>query len=300
VSDGLAVLRSTWTHPLNRSLLERVKAVARVIRWYGGALVGVDAYVTRFVDNCRLVVKRRVAARELYFVRMSEFADMSFVAHLLGEGDTFIDVGANVGAYSVIAAAPGRGRCISFEPVPETYAQLLENVKINAIEKRVDAKNCAVGRQAGFISMTGDRGATNRVMAAPATGKGELIRVRSIALDSLLDEGVEPTVLKIDVEGFETEVIGGSRRLLGSPGLLAVIVELAGHGRDYGFDEAKVRQDLTEHGFRPCRYDPFSRALTVVDESQSSVCVSLYVRNLDAVSRRLRSAKAFTIQGRRI
>ena len=68
------------------------------------------------------------------YCTLLEFDEMGFFLSTLQEGDTFIDVGANGGAYTVLASAVCGSRVIAFEPVPETYETLVRNVRVNQVQ----------------------------------------------------------------------------------------------------------------------------------------------------------------------
>lgn len=79
-------------------------------------------------------------------------------------------------------------------------------------------------------------------------------------LDNTL-AGETPALIKIDVEGFETEVLNGAASILASPGLKAIIIELNGAGNRYGFDDKDIHRLLLNHGFKTMQYTPFAREL---------------------------------------
>jgi hypothetical protein len=105
-------------------------------------------------------------------------------------------------------------------------------------------------------------------------------------LDEILPQ--VPTLLKIDVEGFETEVIKGAERLLSSPDLKAIIIELNGSGYRYGYDEALVHQHLLDCGFQPYLYTPQVRNLQEI--SHFGTHNTIYCRDLDWVQKRISNA----------
>jgi hypothetical protein len=107
-----------------------------------------------------------------------------------------------------------------------------------------------------------------------------------------------PTVMKVDVEGFETAVLRGAGRCLADRRLQGIIIELIGCGTRYGYDEAAIPRLLASHGFRACRYDPAERRLT--PREQLAPGNLLFVRDMDWTAARLRGAAPFEVFGRRI
>jgi hypothetical protein len=113
-----------------------------------------------------------------------------------------------------------------------------------------------------------------------------------IALDKELSE-TAPDLLKVDTEGFETEVFSGATNLLRRPRLRAMIVERSNSGVRYGFDEAVLHRQIRQCGFIPCRYDPFARRLSRVENEVLGNII--YVRDIPGTDAVLRAAPAFKL-----
>ncbi len=94
---------------------------------------------------------------------LHEFNDMTFLIHLLREDDCFIDIGANIGSYTVLASAHVGARTISIEPVPATFLNLVRNISINQINEKVTAHNIALGSKKGTINFTNAYDTMNHV-----------------------------------------------------------------------------------------------------------------------------------------
>jgi FkbM family methyltransferase len=80
---------------------------------------------------------------------LHEFVDMAFVLHALKSNDVFLDVGANIGSYTVLASGVCGARTIAFEPDPKTAEHLRRNIEINALDDLVKVHEVALGRAAG-------------------------------------------------------------------------------------------------------------------------------------------------------
>ena len=76
-----------------------------------------------------------------------EHEDMLFLLHALKPNETFIDVGANIGAFTILASKVVKSHSISFEPLPETAERLKDQIHINRIEALVNIKNMGVGNK---------------------------------------------------------------------------------------------------------------------------------------------------------
>jgi len=156
----------------------------------------------------------------------------------------------------------------------------------------------AAGARPGTASFTFTLDTVNRVALSSDSGAG-LIRVPVSTLDEVAGE-TRPAVVKIDVEGYETEVLAGAEKVLDRDELFAVIMELNGAGAAYGFDEAALNRRMLDRGFRTFSYFPFERRLVEVSREGSSAVNAIYLRNLDLVAERVRTAPAFCVLGHTI
>ncbi|THD09545.1 FkbM family methyltransferase [Metallibacterium scheffleri] len=279
-------------HPLGRR--DRLGTLTRIFRWQLGSRLLKAPVAMPFVDGTRLLVRTGMhgATGNLY-VGLMEFEDMAFAAHLLRDGDLLVDVGANVGAYSLIAA--GRGaKALALEPVPDTYHQLLDNIAVNRYGAMIQARNIGVSSQQGELSFSTQEGSTNHVLLEEGA-TGNAVRIAADTLDRIAD-GTAPLMIKIDVEGFETEVLSGAQKLLAQDTLWAVLIELNGLGGRYGFNDADIHSQLLGFGFQPMRYEPFARQLASL-ETYSKTGNTLYVRPSSAIQQRLQTARPIMWSG---
>jgi FkbM family methyltransferase len=220
--------------------------------------------------------------------RLFDFEEMSFVMHYLRVGDFFADVGANVGVYTVLAAGVAGARAAAFEPSRDSFEMLLRNIRINALTNRVQAFEIAVGGQLGTMRLTVGQGTENYI--ASQSSEGASVPVKVTILDHEFSDN-PPNLLKIDVEGFECEVIAGAKKTLRRPELRAMIVERCGNGTRYGFDEDALHREIRQEGFLPCTYNPFTRLLRQAPDT--TVGNVIYVRDLNGANAILKSASAF-------
>lgn len=294
ISKVLTTLRSVANHPLNRN------------RKWAGAIQFCVANATvrlfrrdvcvRFPNGTRLIISPRMKGAA-HFINpgLCEFDEMAFVLHFLRAPELFVDIGANVGAYTVLASGVIGARTAAFEPNPSTFCYLQRNILENGLGDRARAFNAALGGGAGEILLTNDLGTENYV--ARKDENVPTVRVRVDALDEVLADE-RPTLIKVDVEGFETRVFDGADTALHRETLLAMIVERSGIGVRYGFDEALLHQKIRSAGFTPCAYFPLERQLKGIGPEQAGNII--YVRNVAAAQERLRAAAAFQFAEHRI
>lgn len=154
---------------------------------------------------------------------------------------TFLDVGANIGAYALFATLiPTIERVICFEANPEAARELRRNVELNKAPVEIQA--VAVSDRPGELSfgIVGDYAGNNAVIETSIHDTALFkrhISVPAIVLDSLLGLPA-PICLKIDVEGHELPVLNGARAILQSPCVI--------QAEDYGF---AVGEFLGQFGF---------------------------------------------------
>ncbi|MFN0050331.1 MAG: FkbM family methyltransferase [Cytophagales bacterium] len=228
------------------------------------------------------------ATGNLYF-GLHEFEDMAFLLHYLRAEDLFIDAGANVGSYTVLASGHVRCKTMAFEPIPTTFQHLVNNIGINRMNDRVEAFNKGLGKEIGSLHFTKSLDTVNHI--ATESEENTLL-VEVDFLDHVL-EGDCPSLIKIDVEGFETEVLYGAQATLKNPALKAIIIELNGSGARYGFDENEIHLKFLSLGFKPYNYYPFTRSLEEIPHFGNYN--TIYIRDVEFVKQRLMTAEKIEI-----
>ena len=144
-------------------------------------------------------------------------------------GDIVWDVGANLGYYTTqFAERVGRpGQVIAFEPVPSVFAELQKKL---AGRPGVTLRQEALGSATGAVAMAlaaDPLGATHTLVDGRTSTGHATIDVPVRRGDDLVADGVRPpTVLKIDVEGFEEEVLNGMLKTLARPACRAIFIEV--------------------------------------------------------------------------
>ncbi|WP_376089741.1 FkbM family methyltransferase [Roseomonas sp. CCTCC AB2023176] len=184
-----------------------------------------------------------------------DLAIWRFVERRLGRGAVFVDVGANIGTYSLPAArlVGAEGRVIAFEAHPRTYAYLRRNVEANALRQVVPV-HMALGDGDGEVTMTFEDANPGETHVSAQDAAPGAARVRLGTLDDALrDLGAERVdYLKIDVEGFELPVLRGAVRTVGgNPGIVVQTELVNGYAARYGHRVADVVTLLRDLGLEP-------------------------------------------------
>lgn len=152
-----------------------------------------------------------------------EQATTEFLTSYLKPGMNFVDVGANIGYFTLLAASLG-ARAIAYEPTPKVFERLRENIALNGF-RDVTPVNAAVAEKNGRVKLYKSE---EDPEANSIFGMGECMDVPAVALDEdLAIRGIrEVQVLKIDAEGAEPFVLEGARNLLRSECHPLVVIEV--------------------------------------------------------------------------
>jgi FkbM family methyltransferase len=289
ITKIVKTLNFVANHPLNRN--RKFQAVAEYGFIQAAARLVPGEICLEFPNRTWVLVSPKMkGAAHFITPRLCEFNDMSFVMHFLRRDEMFADVGANIGVFTILAAGVAGAKAISFEPSPETFEMLTRNIRLNGFQDRVRPVNAVVGRNAGTVQFSAGLGTENHIVAA--TEKENSVTVPMTTLDNDLAAS-QVVLLKIDVEGFETEVFGGAEKTLQNPALQAIIIERNGSGNRYGYDEEKLHSRIRDHGFSPCGYEPFTRQARPLDNGDGGNII--YLRDLRAANERLCTAPTFEL-----
>ena len=240
------LLSFIYNHPLNSD--NKIGGVIDFIKWQIGARLNPFPVLYPYTENSRFIIwKGLTGATGNLYCGLMEYADMGFLLHFLRPTDLFVDIGANVGAYTILASGEIKSETIAIEPIPSTFNNLIDNIVVNKMEQRVKAHNIGLGSAEGVLRFTKAFDTINHVATEDEV---DTVDVHVSTLDALLGAAC-PLLVKIDLEGFETEVLRGAGNVLSNPNLKAIIIELNGSGERYGYHENDIHQSLLKFGFVP-------------------------------------------------
>ena len=286
-------LRYITDHPLNKN--RKAAALLAFLKWQAGIRLVSGPVVYQWIGTARFVVgKGDVGITQNVYCGLHDFSEMGYALHVLRPDDLFVDIGANVGSYTVLASAVKGARNYCFEPVPSIFARLLDNIAINKLAANVTAFNMGLSSEDGQLRFTTDLESGNHVIATDEESLPSImVPVRT--LDSVLS-GESPSMLKIDVEGFEGAILNGAKATLGKQSLHSVILELnTSSSTRYGSAEEEVIRLLKEYEFSLYEYEPFSRQLRPLNGKSQTGPNTLFLRNEAHIRERLAQSPRISV-----
>lgn len=179
-----------------------------------------------------------------------------------GDDDTLWDIGANIGIYSIYAAASRRRKVVSFEPSPATFGVLCRSVELNRMDDRVFPYCIALGdkkKLSQFDMRTTVAGFAGSSLGGFGGSESDITErsYHQAAIGYTVDQFIAefdapfPNHIKIDVDGADHLVLFGAQRTLADPRLKSVLVELIGGER-----QEQAAALLLANGFK---LDPHSQ-----------------------------------------
>jgi FkbM family methyltransferase len=270
---------SRWRFRLRHKLTRRVSVVDEAT----GTKI-------RFLCNSQLDEYR---ARTLY---VKEEGTIHWIRENVKPGESFLDIGANVGIYTLVAAncVGPTGMVYAFEPHVVNFQSLLRNVAANQFQDRVRAFACALHERSAVLDF-------NYYSLEPGTAMSQLGSTKdaderefkpvacewklAVSVDDLIANGDmrPPTHVKLDVDGNELFVLQGMRKLLAGPNAprtLQVEINhrykdaLYGFLEECGFNQAEAHHTLNGKNMIANGADPTSIAHNAVFHCQRAVMKS--------------------------
>lgn len=203
------------------------------------------------------------ASAALYFNGLPDFREMSFIRRYLRPADRFVDIGANVGVYTLLAAAlvGAQGRVHAFEPGTQTRAQLAENVALNRLSC-VSVHAFAVSDRAGSASLTAnvDDCVASLVPADAGADTAHVEQITCVTLDEFLPDE-DFAMAKIDIEGAEPLAVRGALGHLGRGNPPVLQIEMDGYSKKFGVETHDFIAELDQAGYDVGIYDVASNSI---------------------------------------
>jgi FkbM family methyltransferase len=190
-----------------------------------------------------------------------EIDEQLFIAKILRKGDYMVDIGANIGLYSLIAAklVGRKGRVISFEPTPKIYNRFAKNIEINSF-KNIDLRNIALSNIQGdfpfYISENG-YDAWNSFAKTDNEKFQNKVEVPTALLDNELSISEKPKIkfIKIDVEGWEKFIIEGGRNYFMEYSPIVMVEFTESNTLAAGYFVQEIYDLMNELGYKWYRFE---------------------------------------------
>lgn len=277
-------------NPLTKN--KKLSAYTRYILFNLDQILFKKERIYPFLNNSKFYAKKGLSGivPNIYF-GLHEVEEMAFLLHYLKREDLFLDIGANVGAYTILASGEANCNSIAIEPIPNTFNYLKRNIELNQLTEKVKLYNVGVSNKKGNLYFTNNKDSMNHVVQEnyPNT-----IKVEVHAIDELLNEKVN--FIKIDVEGFEKFVLEGASRILNEPELNVIQIELNSFGTKYNANDNDIHKLLQSYNFKPYKYHPFKRQLEELSSYRTDQYNTIYIKNISFAEDRVKNAPNIEIQ----
>lgn len=269
----LQILKFIYKHPLNVN--RKLKSLINFFLWQICSKLWNGPFVYNWIGDSKLIISSGMTgATGNMYVGLMEYEDMSFLLHYLHEDDLFFDIGANVGVYTILASKVKHVNTVCIEPLSVTYEKLRDNIQINRLNN-VTSLNIGLSYEKSKLYFTTDKDTMNGVVTVSDTNNREEIDVDT--LDNIGKLYGVPNIIKIDVEGFEANVLKGAQKVLQDKKLEVIIIELNGSGIKYGFNDDEIHNDLKKLEFSAFKYIPAERKLVKLDK-HGTTHNTIYIR----------------------
>ncbi len=296
IKDLIAILKYIKSNSIfGTSLLMHC---VKFVKWQIGTLILRNPVVIDWVDNSKLIINRGDAGLTgNVYCGLADPVEMGFLLHVLTSDDVFIDVGANQGAYSILASAVVGAKTFAFEPIPTTIKKLNDQIRINCVEDLAIVVPKGAGDIKCNLSFTMMDDTINHVITDNNTNTCNAVNVETISLDEYFqDEISSRLIMKIDVEGYEYKVLVGCEKLLRLKCFLAIIIEINDNAAKYGVSESQIETLLIENGYHHISYDPFERKIFNFNSLKADSINKIFVRDVEEVTKRIKKGKRFKLR----
>lgn len=200
-----------------------------------------------FVDPCDRFISQAIKKRGFYDRRGS-----AIIKNALKNGDVFINVGAHIGYFSLLAASRvgNEGHVFAFEPAPANFHLLLKNITLNKCENITAIRRAVLEKEKKVNLYFSDTNTGDHRVYKPSE-KRKFIEIDAINLDNFFDKrNKRIDFIKIDVQGSEMSVLKGMKKILKKK-TLKMFIEFWPHGITANGDDPRKLLDLiVENGFK--------------------------------------------------
>lgn len=266
----LGDLRTIFKHSYNKQ--NKFKAISRYFQYLRYKTSNNKQRILDVWDNRKIIwYNDSVQSVWLMFNYIIDWEEFNLIQNTFKCNTVFIDVGANIGYYSIWASKFNPdGKIYSFEPSEINFRHLNENISCNNLFSQIIPIQKAVAATSGHISMTANLDTLNHIVKnEPDEENRNIIKVSSISLDDFAEKEKILFIdyLKIDVEGFELDVLMGSEKLLIGKKIGIIQMEINNALLHSGYTVDAMLDFLNKYSYILCSYDVKKKELKKIEYS---------------------------------
>ena len=282
-------LKYIWNHPNCKN--QKVKRTAKFLGWQLYKRIVKKPIEIEIIPEIKIrCYPNGYSAASVLYCGLYDYHEMNFLRRYLRSEDSFLDIGANVGVYSLLAASKiETGTIYSFEALPKNYDRLQENIRLNKF-KSIESYSTAISNTEGSILLDLAEGDSMPFINLNASSDKSII-VPTNTLDNVLKgRALENlTLAKIDIEGAELLAFKGAISLLEKQLPYVWILELNNTINHFGHTEDDVVSLLHNFGYELYSYNAEKNTLETITpkQKQGNNVLAVASNRLDFVKERL-------------
>ena len=295
MKNVLKLLNIIFQHPLNTN--NKLLALFRFLSFNLKKVTNKKRVIFNWVEDAKLIFDNskinNLSQRQIkfnYYLGLAEYEEMAFLIHALKKDEVFVDCGANLGLYTILASKVIGVNSISFEPHPDTVKKLFDQLEINDLKDKVKIISKALGDRIGSVRFSNDKDALRRKVLDNKKKLENFIDVQMTTLDSELENLAQNFILKMDLEGFEIKALEGARNILTKKNLKAIIIE-----NNQTADNNLVHKILSEFNFFRVEYFPKNRQIKLSKNNLDKKLNHIYIKDIDIIQKDCVSSKKYKI-----
>ncbi|HBT93791.1 MAG TPA: hypothetical protein DEB23_05980, partial [Chitinophagaceae bacterium] len=257
-----------------------IKAFVRFLSWKLIRLFKLQNLKVKFWNNRFFYINHdSFQSMWLMYNYIVDWEEFLFIHYYLRKNSIVFDIGANMGFYTIwiSRSIDELGQIHSFEPDTKNFKRLSQNISINQFKGQFHTNNVAVSKQNGKMKMTIGFDGENHLVPSNFGGNSSIINV--VCLDDYCNQHNINRIdfVKIDVEGFELDVLKGGIYLLTQKNVDVIQLEINRALINSGTTPIEIISFVEQNGYTFCTYDFKSNKIipiTVNDERENYFIVS--------------------------
>lgn len=251
-------LKKILDHPLNYN--RKIITIGKIVWWKINQIFFRIPAIIQITTDAKLVCYPQSSYGSfVVYANFPEYEEMKFIQDIVTDGDVVLDVGANIGSISILAASKGEKVSVfAFEPTEKLLPLIRENIGVNQFEKRIMVFQTAVSDKNGNVSFVLKK--ESEVNHIDTNNSKNSVSINSITLDSFAKQNRinKIDLLKVDVEGAEMLVFRGSKRLLQNNQVRIILFEVNKNSLQFGYSAQQLVEFFRQNNyfvFFFCKHD---------------------------------------------